>query len=64
MNSDKNPYAVKEMVWRSQPINNHLWAFYYFCKKQGDRVRLVRNGDGTADLIVWRLSADSQPDRP
>lgn len=38
--------------WRRLPIDKHFWAFYYFCRRQGDRVRVVKHGDGTADLYV------------
>lgn len=43
-------------VWRGQPVDNHLWAFYYFCKRQGDSLRVVKHGDGTCDLHLTLLS--------
>lgn len=40
-------------VWRDQIPDKHFWAFYYFCKRQGDRVQ-VRKRNGLADLYVWK----------
>lgn len=30
-------------VWKSQgKKDNHFWAFYYFCKRQGDDLQLIK----------------------
>lgn len=45
--------AMVSDVWRDLLVNKHFWAFYYYCKRQGDSVRVVRRG-GVADLYVQR----------
>lgn len=42
------------MRWQQLPMNKHFWAFYYYCKRQGDRLRIIKNGDGTVDLLMER----------
>lgn len=32
--------------------NNHAWAFYYFCKRKGDKVSWKINEDAF-QVIVW-----------
>lgn len=49
MTHEKEP-----MVWRRQPRDKHLWAFYYFCKRMGDKIAVNRRPDGKVDLYVWR----------
>lgn len=39
-------------VWRDLEIDNHFWAFYYFCKRQGDIVGVSPQGNGKAHLHV------------
>lgn len=44
-------YVVK--TWERQPADNkHVWAFIYFCQRQGDNVKLHHNNDGTFDVHV------------
>jgi hypothetical protein len=42
------------MIWKDQVIDNHLWAFYYYCKRQGDRVWITNRRKGLLDLHVVR----------
>jgi hypothetical protein len=50
---DAQGQATMTDVWRDLPVNRHFWAFYYYCKRCGDRVRIVRKG-AVADLYVTR----------
>lgn len=45
---------MKTDVWIQEPVDRHLWAFYYFCKRKGDQVLMALRDDGTADLYVTR----------
>jgi hypothetical protein len=33
--------------------DKHFWAFYYFCKRKGDRIRLIKHEDGTATFLRY-----------
>lgn len=46
------------MRWERFPVDKHLWAFYYYCKRQGDQVKVIKHGDGTADLYVRRYHVE------
>lgn len=39
-------------VWRDQPQDNHTWAFFYYCKRQGDRVRILRRSKKSVDIEI------------
>lgn len=41
-----------EMIWKNLPINKHTWAFYYFCKRCGDKVWFRKYDNNTMDLHV------------
>lgn len=42
-------------IWPFDRHNKHDWAFYYYCKKQGDVVEI--HGDS---LLVWRAGYELQ----
>ncbi len=39
-------------IWENQEPDKHFWAFYYYCKKQGDKCFLYDNDDGTKNLEI------------
>ena len=38
------------------PRNKHAYAFYHYCKKQGDIIRLIPVGDSVT-IILFRRGA-------
>ncbi|MHA1437975.1 MAG: hypothetical protein ACTSPD_10395 [Promethearchaeota archaeon] len=41
----------KPEIWKDMPNNKHTWAFYFFCKRQGDKVWFKKH-DGLIDIYV------------
>jgi hypothetical protein len=39
-------------VWPRVPNDKHTWAFVYFCRRQGDWVRVEKHRDGTLTVYV------------
>jgi hypothetical protein len=33
--------------------DKHFWAFYYFCKRMGDRVELIRHRNGEMTFVRY-----------
>ncbi len=42
------------MKWPHHEVDKHFWAFYYYCRRQGDKVQVIKHSDGTATLIVHK----------
>lgn len=42
---------MSPLIWNFDPNNKHDWAFFYYCKRQGDHVELHK---GKRELHVWR----------
>jgi hypothetical protein len=44
-------------IWRDLRLDTekaHTWAFYYFLKRRGDRIRIIRRTSAAIDLEVYR----------
>ena len=46
------------MKWESQPNDKHTWAFYYFCKRKGDKVTVSFNKDNTINIEIHGYNND------
>lgn len=41
------------MTWRNQPTDcKHVWAFVYYCRRQGDTVQIEPLGKGKMHVTV------------
>lgn len=38
--------------WSRRKNTQHLWAFVYYCKRQGDDVQTLEHPDGTITVRV------------
>ena len=51
-------------TWKSMPMNRHFWAFYYYCKRQGDKVSVIKKlNDGTAILSIQKEERETRYER-
>ncbi len=48
------------MIW-TQPNNKHTWAFIYFCRREGDRVKVTHTCDCNRRLCGHNLVITVSP---
>ncbi len=41
---------MKIEIWKDQPINKHIWAFYFYCKRRFNTY--FKKHDGLIDIYV------------
>ncbi|KKN13896.1 hypothetical protein LCGC14_1001650 [marine sediment metagenome] len=39
-------------IWKNIIIDKHFWAFYYYCKRLGDKIWFQKLDDNRANLYL------------